>query len=244
MDVSFEILKKDVAEGVSIEEVASKIAEVNFEKEWKNEEISGWQIRDIVEHDEKYIIEVRLSQKQMKNKAVETLGNLKQEEVVQGIAPEECVKQTDEELRRLHNDVSTSNVFNGPLKDVNFNMDVGHMVAFFELVQFTQFLVANTGMISPSASRALVICQKFLVDKFTDYKEAVKEHGKENISEKNPLNVKLNDDFAKHVSEWQTETAELYKKMTTGKPQVVQATMLPDKNFDPRGPQHGGRGAF
>lgn len=236
MNVSFDILKNQIAENVDVEELASKIAEEKYNKEWKSEDIGGWQIKDIVENDDKFIIEILLSSKakQIENVFEETNDN--------NVLEEKSQDEILQELKEQHDNIITSIVNEGPLSEKTYEVGIAHMVAFFELTQFTQFLITQTQIVSPSAARSLAVCQKFLVDLFTNYQEEAKKHGIKNITPDTPLKIQVNEDFAKHLLKWQEESIKLYEKIMKAsppKPKVQQVTMMPSNDFDPKGPPTG-----
>lgn len=136
----------------------------------------------------------------------------------------------------LEQNFSKSIAYNGPWADKEFKMDIAQAAAFFEVVQFMEYLVRKTEMATPIAMRSAQECQRFIVENLCDFdQETILQQ--ENKDE--PIKIKLKDEFAEHLKNWQEESIKLFEErvaQTKKKPEIVKATMMPKDGFDLKGP--------
>lgn len=183
-----------------------------------------WDIHDVTEEPEEYIVSI---------KALTESDIVKKEPVNNNV---ETTEIKEDILESLENGKSIA--YNGPWQEKVFEMDIAQVAAFFEVVQFCDYMVKKTQMITPVAARSLQECQKYILDNLTQFDASVYEKPTTGSPDQ-PIEIKIKDEFAEHLKKWQEESVAFFEKLVADlekKPQIVQATMLPKEGFDPRGP--------
>lgn len=194
-----------------------------------------WDIHDIKEEAEYFLVLLKLE-----------LDVPKAEEII--IDDKECCsdcsdcaecqehkqEDSDPEMPLVYD---KSVAYDGPWADKKFELDIAQAAAMFEVVQFCDYMIKISQMITPVAARSLQECQKYVLENFTDFDtEQMKDH---QANPGKPLEIKINDDFAHHLKKWQEESVEIFEKIVKEaekKPQIVTANMVPQAGFDPKGP--------
>lgn len=242
MLINFDVLKKDVQDmpEKSLDENIYQIVDSSFNK-INDGTYEKWDIHDIKEEEDKYVVVLKVTTKE---ESVEVA----QEPVEDHTCCSDCVEcnKTVEEYGSFPEEpisaenpltIEKSNAYEGPWSDKIFELDIAQASALFEVVQFCDYMVKVTQMITPVAARSLQECQKFILENFTEFNaDDIKAH---HASPEKPLEIKINDDFAAHLKKWQEESVEIFEKLVQEvekKPKIVTANMVPQAGFDPRGP--------
>lgn len=137
----------------------------------------------------------------------------------------------------LDQTVDKSIAYDGPWKEKTFKMDIAQVSAFFEVVQFLEHLVQKTEMATPVSMRSAQECQRFILENLCDFDQ--EKIMQEQANSKEPIKIKLKDEFAEHLKKWQEECIKLFEERVSQmkkKPEIVKATMIPKDGFNPKGP--------
>ena len=231
----FEVARQDVeniSENISVDEKIYQITSQLMEGK------ENWDIHDIQEQDDKYVITVKETVKQIEEIVVE--------------------QQEDNSDNVLGPDIflpEKSIAYEGPWEDERFELDITQAVALFETVQCCEYAMQAAQIIQNSqnldecknlsariinavALRSLQECKRFILENLTEYEPS----DYENITSEDPnkpMEVKIKEEFLNHLQKWEEESIDIYQKMAQQiqqKSKIVTATMIPKDGFNPQGP--------
>jgi hypothetical protein len=234
MIYELKIAKCDIAKmkgDIKIDEKIESSAEKAFGELNSEGGFSGWTLKDIKEDDTEYIAVMDITEKVAPPECESSCEDCCEAEV-------ECDKSCDEvEASELTEEaqLKPSTSYEGPWHDQTLVLDIAQMAAFFEVVQFMDYMVKRTQMITPVAARSLQECQRIVLNHFTNFDPSQLI----DATPEKPAEIKIKDEFAIHLKNWQEESVQIYEKLMAEqakKPQIVTATMTPKDGFDPKGP--------
>ena len=234
MIYELKIAKCDIAKmkgDIKIDEKIESSAEKAFGELNSEGGFSGWTLKDIKEDDTEYIAVMDITEKVAPSECESSCEDCCEAEV-------ECDKSCDEvEASELTEEaqLKPSTSYEGPWHDQTLVLDIAQMAAFFEVVQFMDYMVKRTQMITPVAARSLQECQRIVLTNFTNFDPVQLI----DATPEKPAEIKIKDEFAIHLKNWQEESVKLYEDLMAEqkrKPQIVTATMNPKDGFDPKGP--------
>jgi len=229
-----EIVKmKDITK---LDEKIESLAEKAFVELNQEGTYSGWTLKDIKEEDTDYVAVMNLTEK-VDAPAEECAEACADECPGEHVCDEVCACGDVEasELTEEAGKMKPSTSYEGPWHDQTLVLDIAQMAAFFEVVQFMDYMVKRTQMITPVAARSLQECQRIVLTNFTNFDPAQLI----DATPEKPAEIKIKDEFAIHLKNWQEESVKLYEDIMAEqkrKPQIVTATMNPKDGFDPKGP--------
>ena len=237
MLMNFDVLKQDVeamSSSLSFDEKIYNVVQAAFDK-INDGTYNKWDIHDIKEEDDKYVVVLKVVTADELKAEVETTSEPQNEcsccQHIEECPQEICEQDMDEPV------YERSIAYAGPWEDKKFEMDIAQVSAFFEVVQFCDYMVKRTQMVTPVGARSLQECQRFILEHLTEFN--VDEVQEKEADPQKPLEVKIKDEFAEHLKKWQEESVQIFEKLISEmqkKPQIVAATMMPKDGFDPKGP--------
>ena len=233
MRINFDIPKSEIEKmSGDLEEKICNIIESSFSKTDDNT-YKTWGLHDIKEEEDKYIAVLNVVTKEELQDALDSNSD--------GCSCcSDCSEETCENIEQNNESplFGKSAAYEGPWSDKKFELDIAQALAFFETVQFCDYLIKLTKAITPVAARSVQECQRFILENFTEF-NVTQLDGKTPENANKPLEIKIKDEFADHLKVWQAESLEIFEKIIKEekkKPQIVQATMMPQSGFDPKGP--------
>lgn len=240
MFIDFKIPKDSIVINDNLDEKIYEVVSSSFDK-INDGTYAKWDIYDIKEDDENYIAVLKVVTQDELTATVETVSLEDNVEHACGACCGDCVSEAECAVEEP--EFGRSVAYEGPWADKKFELDIAQISAFFEAVQFCDYMIKRTQMVTPVAARSLQECQKFVLENLTDFNPEQMAAYQENPREQTePLEIKIKDEFAEHLKKWQEESVEIFQKLVAEaekKPQVVAATMMPKDGFDPRGPGAG-----
>jgi len=244
MFLDFEIPKNEVdAMGeMPLDEKIYQIVNQSFDKV-NDGTYSKWDIHDIKEVEGKYIavLNVETTTEQV---ACQDCQDVATSECQKEECCEECGCPNEDSVIELATAESTKSVsYEGPWENKKFELDVAQMAAIFEVIQFCDYMVKRTQMVTPVAARSLQECQKIILENLTDFD--VEKFSEQQIDpNKEAIEIKIKDEFAVHLKKYQEESVKIFEELVSEmekKPQIVTANMIPQQGFDPKGPANFGK---
>ncbi len=228
---------------------SGRCEELNFDSE-------EWDIADIKELEDSYFVLVKVKEDNDIQHTIttdengDTIETASQEckfskcedvsEQCESCSPRCGCDQKVEDVSQdmsFEQEFSKSIAYDGPWSEKTFKMDIAQVSAFFEVVQFMEYLVKKTEMATPVSMRSAQECQRFILENLCDFdqEKIMQEQGNSN----EPIKIKLKDEFAEHLKKWQEESIKLFEERVSQmkkKPEIVKATMMPKEGFNPKGP--------
>lgn len=228
---------KEMSSTLSFEEKVYNIVEKSFEKINQDGVYEKWDLDDIKEDGDNYVAVLKLFTKEdCKPKLCEEEcdcdGDCQCEDNC--YCEEDCSCDNQEELSFGQKEFDKSSIYPGPWENKTIELDVTQISALFELVQFCDYMIQRSRMITPSAVISMQELQKVILENLTESTLEQVKNAKA-TKDNTPLQIKLKDDFAFHLKKWQEESAKYFDEINK-KPKIVTATMMPEQGFDPRGP--------
>lgn len=232
MLINFNVSKErleEIPNNLSFDEKIYKIVSESFDK-INDGTYDKWDIHDIQEVDDGYTVILKVSNKDKNSECCECCednhDNNSSYDVDENIPEEQPMEK--------------SVAYNGPWSDKKFELDIAQAVAFFESIQFCDYLIKLTQAVTPVAARSVQECQRYILENFTKFN--IEDFKTKEIDPNEPLKIELTDEFEAHVKQWQEESMKIFEKLVAEskkKPQIVSATMMPKDGFDPKGPAGG-----